>query len=86
MVFRQLALIRESIADATDGADESELLAELRDVEEAALREGGESGDWESALADVRERSSALVNEFFRTRLLAHDRVREIVDSLAEQR
>jgi hypothetical protein len=83
MVFRQLALIRESIADATDGADESELLAELRDVEEAALREGGESGDWESALADVRERSSALVNEFFRTRLLAHDRVREIVDSLS---
>jgi hypothetical protein len=86
MVFRQLAVIRESIADATDGADEAELLAELRDVEEAALREGGESGDWETALADVRERSSVLVNEFFRTRLLAHDRVREIVDSLAESR
>jgi hypothetical protein len=83
MVFRQLALIRESIADATDGADEAELLAELRDVEEAALREGGESGDWEAALADVRERSSTLVNEFFRTRLLAHDRVREIVESLS---
>jgi hypothetical protein len=83
MVFRQLALIRESIADATDGADEAELLAELRDVEEAALRDGAESGDWEAALVDVRERSYALVNEFFRTRLLAHDRVREIVESLS---
>ncbi len=82
MVRQQIAVIRESIAEATDGADEAMLLAELRDVEEAALREGSESGDWEAALADVRTKSSEVVNEFFRSRLLAHDRIREIVDEL----
>lgn len=85
VVLQQIATIRESIADATDGADEAALLAELRDVEEVELREGAESGDWDSALADVRARSSEVVNEFFRTRLLAHDRVREIMESLAPQ-
>jgi hypothetical protein len=85
MVMRQIALIRESIAEATDGVDETQLLAELRDVEEAALREGGESGDWEAALADVRAMSSEVVNEFFRSRLLAHDRIREMVESLTTE-
>ncbi|MEX2254121.1 MAG: hypothetical protein WEC34_01670 [Acidimicrobiia bacterium] len=84
MVLEQIGVVRESIADATDGADEAALLAELRDVEEAALSEGGASGDWASALADVREQSSELVNEFFRTRLLAHDRIRELMDELAQ--
>jgi hypothetical protein len=82
MVLRQLAVIRESIMDATDGADETALLAELRDVEEESLREGRESGDWDAALADVRAKSSEVVNEFFRTRLLADERVRKILDSL----
>jgi hypothetical protein len=83
MVLRQLAAIRESIMDATDGPDERALLVELRDVEEAALREAGQSGDWEAALADVRAKSAEVVNEFFRSRLLAEERVREIMDSLA---
>jgi hypothetical protein len=83
MVLRQLAAIRESIMDATDGPDETALLVELRDVEEAALREAGQSGDWEAALADVRVKSAEVVNEFFRSRLLADERVREIMDSLA---
>lgn len=83
VVVQQIAVIRESIADATDGAEEAALLAELRDVEEVELREGAESGDWDAALADVRAKSSEVVNEFFRSRLLAHSRIREIMDSLA---
>jgi hypothetical protein len=83
VVMQQIARIRESIADATDGADEVALLAELKDVEDEALREGGQTGDWESALADVRVKSAEVVNEFFRSRLLAHARIKEIMDSLA---
>jgi hypothetical protein len=82
MVLRQLAVIRDSIMDATDGPDETALLTELRDVEEATLREGAESGDWEAALADVRMKSAEVVNEFFRSRLLADERVRKIMSSL----
>jgi hypothetical protein len=85
MVLRQIAVVRDSIADAVDGADEAALLAELRDVEDAALRAGRESGDWAQQLADVRTRSAEIVNEFFRTRLLAHDRIREIVDELGRE-
>jgi hypothetical protein len=84
MVIGQIGVIRESIADATDGAEEAALLAELKDVEDAALAEGGKTGDWASALADVRTSSSAIVNEFFQTRLLGHDRIREIMDELAK--
>jgi len=32
----------------------------------------------------VRTKSSEVVNEFFRSRLLAHDRIREIVDELVD--
>jgi len=85
MVLAQLAVVREAIAEGTDGEDEAVLLADLQELEDAALRKGRESGDWATELADVRTRASALVNEFFRTRLLAHDRVREIVDELGRE-
>jgi len=82
IVLAQIGAIRASIADATEGDAERALLAELHDVEEAALRDASQSGDWDAALADVRSKSSEVVNQFFRTRLLAHDRVREIIESL----
>jgi hypothetical protein len=83
-VLRQLDVVADAIADVTDGADEDELLGELRRLRADALAdaEGGEA--WASVLADVRTRSSEIVNAFFRERLLAHDRVREIVAELAE--
>jgi hypothetical protein len=83
MVLAQLAAVREAITEGTEGGDEATLLGELAELEAAALREGDASGDWEAELADVRVRASELVNEFFRTRLLAHDRIREIVEDLA---
>ena len=35
-------------------------------------------------LADVGARSSAIVNEFFRERLLGYDRIRELVEQLGD--
>jgi hypothetical protein len=85
MVLEQIAVVRDAIAEATDGPEETRLLADLQELEDAALREGRESDEWATVLAEVRSRCAALVNEFFRTRLLAHDRVREIIDDLARE-
>jgi hypothetical protein len=84
-VLRQLAVIAEAIELATEGEEEAELLRELKELEALARSDGKSSEQWAAELADVRDRSSAFVNEFFRTRLLAHDRVREIVESLASE-
>jgi hypothetical protein len=81
-VLRQLDVVADAIADVTEGAEESSLLGEIAKLREAALREGRASGDWGPVLADVRERCAEIVNEFFRTRLLAYDRISEILASL----
>jgi len=82
-VLHQLDVVADAIADVTDGADEDELLGELRRLRDEAMADGGRGASWATVLADVRVRSSEIVNEFFRERLLAHDRVREIVAELA---
>jgi hypothetical protein len=82
-VLRQLDVVASAIADVTEGADEDELLGELGRLRADALDDGLRGESWAVVLADVRTRSAELVNEFFRERLLAHDRVREIVAELA---
>ncbi len=82
-VLRQLDLVATAIADVTDGLEEADLLAQLTRLRDAAMREGRDGEAWATVLADVRTRSAAIVNEFFRTRLLAYERVRELVDHLA---
>jgi hypothetical protein len=82
-VLRQLDVVAAAIADVTDGADEGELLAELGRLRDDALDDGRRGESWAGVLADVRARAAVLVNAFFRERLLAHDRVREVVDELA---
>jgi hypothetical protein len=84
-VLRQLDLVATAIADVTDGAEEADLLAQLARLREAALREGRDGESWAAVLADVRTRSAAIVNEFFRTRLLAYERVRDLVEGLASE-
>jgi hypothetical protein len=84
-VLRQLDVVADAIADVTAGADEDELLGELRRLRADALADAERGEAWASVLADVRTRSSEIVNEFFRERLLAHDRVREIVAELAKE-
>jgi hypothetical protein len=84
-VLHQLEVVAAAIADVTDGADEDELLAELSRLRDDALDDGRRGESWAVVLADVRTRSAELVNEFFRARLLAHDRVREIVAELANE-
>jgi hypothetical protein len=82
-VLAQLDLVAEAVADVTDGDEERELLGELARLRASALEDAAGGESWDSVLAEVRTRSAAIVNEFFRVRLLASDRVRELVDELA---
>jgi hypothetical protein len=82
-VLAQLDVVATAIADVTDGAEERVLLDQLARLRAGALAEGRAGEDWATILGDVRASCAAIVNEFFRSRLLAHDRVRELVDALA---
>lgn len=82
-VLTQIEVVSDAIADATDGVQERELLAQLDRLRSEALSEGGRSGDWSAVLEEVRGRCAAIVSEFFREQLLAHDRVRMVLDEIA---
>jgi hypothetical protein len=82
-VLRQLDVVAAAIKEATEGRDEDELLASLARLRAAALTEGREGASWADVLTDVRRACAAEVNEFFRSRLLGHPRVRHHVESLA---
>lgn len=82
-VLMQIEVVADAIADATDGIQERELLAQLDRLRDEALAEGGRDGDWAAVLHEVRERCAAIVSEFFREQLLAHDRVRAFLDEIA---
>ena len=84
-VLRQLDLVASAIADVTDGPLEAELLGSIERLKESALAEGRAGETWAQVLADVRTRSSAIVNEFFRERLLGYDHIRELVEQLGDE-
>jgi hypothetical protein len=84
-VLRQLDLVAAAIADVTDGSEEARLLGQLTRLRDAALEEGREGGDWATVLAEVRGECVTIVNDFFRARLLAYERIRELVDGLAPE-
>ena len=81
-VLRQLDLVATAIADVTDGSVEGELIASIDRLRETALADGRDGDAWSTVLADVRTKCSAIVNDFFRDRLLGNARVRELVESL----
>lgn len=81
-VLRQLDLVATAIADVTDGSVETELLESIERLKQSALSDGRAGESWASVLGDVRAKSAAIVNEFFRERLLGYDRVRELVEEL----
>jgi hypothetical protein len=81
-VLRQLDLVANAIAEVTEGAEEAALLGQLGRLRAAVLQEDRDGASWGDVLADVRTRSAAIVSEFFRTRLLAYDRVRELIEGL----
>jgi len=76
-------VVADAIAAATDGDDERGLLAQLDRLRDRAESAGERDGDWAEVLGDVRTRCAEIVSNFFREQLLAHDRVREILDQIA---
>jgi hypothetical protein len=83
LVLHQLDVVAETIAAVTEGAEEAELLAEVRALRAEATAAGRDSQAWAPVLADVRARSAAMVNDFFRAKLLADDRLRGLIEGLA---
>ena len=81
-VMRQLDLVAETIAYATEGEEESALLAAVERMRAAALEDGRDGASWASVLADVRADCSALVNDFFRSRLLGYEPIRVAVETI----
>ena len=81
-VVRQLDLVAAAIADVTDGTVEDELIGSIDRLRTTAMADGRESDDWATVLAEVRTTCSAIVNEFFRERLLGYPQVRELVEAL----
>jgi hypothetical protein len=77
--------VAAAIEEVTDGDDERDLLAELAQLRETALAEGRAGERWGTVLAGVRANSATMVNEFFRERLLAYDRVRELIEALEDE-
>jgi hypothetical protein len=75
--------VLESVGAALDGADETDLvtaLGELDDLEE----QGAATGEsWDAVLVRVNQRCAAITNEFFRARLLALPRIEAFVDELS---
>jgi hypothetical protein len=82
VVLRQIEVVAGAIADATDGVQERELLAQLERLRDEAEAEGRREGDWAAVLAEVRARCAEIVSEFFREQLYAHDRVRMFLDEV----
>ena len=81
-VMRQLDVVCEAVAEVTEGQEEADLLNALGQLRESALREGEGDETWASVLAQVRERSSEIVSEFFRVRLLGYEPVRAYLETL----
>jgi hypothetical protein len=83
-VLRQLDRIATAIVEGTDGTEEADLLAQLDRLRSSVDDDNEPHQAWDVVLADVRAQSAAIVNEFFRERLLAYPRVRELVESLGD--
>jgi hypothetical protein len=83
-VLRQLDLVATAIADVTDGSVEGGLLGSIDRLRETAMADGRDGEAWATVLAEVRTQSSAIVNEFFRVRLLGHEHVRGLVEGLGQ--
>jgi hypothetical protein len=81
-VLRQLDVVATAVADGTEGKDEVDLLAQLDRLRQTVLTADDPGESWDAVLVDVRARSAAIVNEYFRTRLLGYAPVRELIESL----
>ena len=74
-VLRQLDHVRQVVAAATDGAEEGELLAALQALRDRVRPELDAGSDWDAELRAVQQRCRALVNEYFRARLVGLPRI-----------
>jgi hypothetical protein len=82
VVLRQLDVLAVTLADATSGEDEARLLASVGQLRVAVLGADTAADQWATSLARVRSEAAALVNEFFRLRLLAHPAVSQTLLTL----
>jgi hypothetical protein len=81
-VLRQIELVMHDVAEATEGTDEALILGQLRRARDDVLREPP-GADWDEILHAVRRRCAAIVNDYFRVRLIAFAPIREFVESLS---
>lgn len=83
-ILNQIDLVARAVKDATEGRDESRILAELTRLRNDVLREPLAS-DWDQILQEVRKHCAEIVNEFFRAKLFAHAAIQEFVEALTAE-
>lgn len=81
LVLEHLDALSVTLAAATTGDDETRLLAALGQLRASVLAADQTDDDWTSTATRVRASAANLVNDFFRTRLLAHPRVSHLLRS-----
>lgn len=80
-VLKQIELVAVQVRDATQGKDEARILAALARLQHEVLSEPP-GANWDEILQDVRARCAAIVNEFFRAKLLAFEPIRTFVTEM----
>lgn len=83
-VSRQIDRVMQTVEAAQIGSDADTLIAELMRLRHEVTDQSAAALDWNALLQDVRSRSSKIVNEFFRVRLLGFPPIQKFVAALKE--
>jgi hypothetical protein len=83
-ISRQIDRVIQTIEAAQIGSDADKMIIELTRLRGEVDRRSAVAQDWAALLTDVRSRCSAIVNEFFRVRLLDFPPIQKFVAALKE--
>ena len=84
-VIHQIDRVIRAVVDATEGTNRADLTMQLISLRDAVMGRQLKGANWEQVLADVNQRCSDIVNEYFRARLFGLPEIETLVMSLKEE-
>lgn len=84
-VIHQIDHVIRAVAASVEGAAAGDIVMELVHLRDGVIGYAPDAADWATVLRSVRQRCSAIVNEYFRTRLLGLPQIAAYVQSLEEE-
>jgi hypothetical protein len=82
IVVQQIDHVIRAVVEAAEGTREADLVMELLRLRDGVIGRLPAGQQWDQILADVRQRCTEMVSEYFRERLLGLPRIAEYVESL----